>query len=122
VLNRLAKGESVTVALRAADPSAVRSGLARLGVETHVIETPSLDVKRIREKLGLSQFEFALKFDLELDTVQNWEQGRNVPDSATQLLLKIIETTPETVEAVLTPMRQPKQPQKGKKQKDRTVK
>ena len=40
--------------------------------------------------------------DSKSDTIQNWEQGRNRPDRATQLLLKAIEAYPHDVEAVLT--------------------
>ena len=42
------------------------------------------------------------RFGFEIDTVQNWEQGRNAPDQTTQLLLKVIEAYPEDVEKVLT--------------------
>ena len=66
------------------------------------LHLPTADVKRIREHFGLSQAEFAIRFGFEIDTVQNWEQGRNRPDQATQLLLKVIEAYPEDVEAILT--------------------
>ena len=50
--------------------------------------------------MGLSQAEFAIRFGLELDTLQNWEQGRNQPDPAARLLLKVIELHPEVVAGV----------------------
>lgn len=34
------------------------------------------DVKAIRERLGLSQSQFAERFDFSVRTVQEWEQGR----------------------------------------------
>ena len=58
-------------------------------------------MRRVRERFGLSQAEFALRFGFEIDTVQNWEQGRNTPDQATQLLLKVIEAYPDEVEKVV---------------------
>ena len=76
--------------------------MAKLGIAARAIKLPVADVKRIREHFGLSQSEFAIRFGFEIDTVQNWEQGRNRPDQAAQLLLKIIESYPEDVEAVLT--------------------
>lgn len=100
-LNRLAHGETVAVELRAEASGRVVSELAALGVTAHAIEPPQSDVRRVRERLGLSQAEFALRFGLELATVQNWEQGRYRPDPAAQLALKIIDSHPDIVDAIL---------------------
>jgi DNA-binding transcriptional regulator YiaG len=101
-LNRLANGEGVAVELHVTEGELLCSELSRLGVMALPIHLPTADVKRIREHFGLSQAEFAIRFGFEIDTVQNWEQGRNRPDQAMQLLLKIIEVYPQDVEAVLT--------------------
>jgi DNA-binding transcriptional regulator YiaG len=100
-LSRLASGEDVAVALHAASESKLRSELIELGLQARTINVPTADVKRIRERFGLSQAEFAIRFGFEIDTIQNWEQGRNRPDQAAQLLLKVIEAYPEDVESVL---------------------
>jgi|KBSMisStaDraftv2_1062788.scaffolds.fasta_scaffold1102148_2 DNA-binding transcriptional regulator YiaG len=102
MLQRLARGESVAAEFEAPSASRIRTELAKLGIAARAIKLPAADVKRIREHFGLSQSEFAIRFGFEIDTVQNWEQGRNRPDQAAQLLLKIIESYPEDVEAVLT--------------------
>lgn len=47
------------------------------------------DVKAIREKVGISQEEFAKLLGVSSRTVQNWEAGKKVPDSKRELLLKI---------------------------------
>ena len=73
-----------------------------LGVKAYPIEAPRVDVRRVRERLGLSQAEFSIRFGLELDTVQNWEQGRYSPDPAARILLSVIEAYPECVDSVLT--------------------
>jgi DNA-binding transcriptional regulator YiaG len=101
-LNRLADGETVAVELRADTPHHLISELVALGVAAHAIEPPQTDVRRIREHLGLSQAEFALRFGLELATVQNWEQGRYRPDPAAQLALKMIERHTALVDDVLS--------------------
>jgi len=101
-LQRLARGESVAAELETPSASRIRAELAKLGIAARAIKLPAANVKRIREHFGLSQSEFAIRFGFEIDTVQNWEQGRNRPDQAAQLLLKIIENYPEDVEAVLT--------------------
>jgi DNA-binding transcriptional regulator YiaG len=102
VLNRLADGEAAAVELFADDARGLVSELSALGVSAFPISPPEPDVKRIRERLGLSQAEFSIRFGLELDTVQNWEQGRTRPDPAGRTLLGLIEAYPECVDAVLT--------------------
>ena len=101
-LNRLAAGETVAAELHTKDERKLVSEFAALGVAARPIRAPCADVRAVRERFGLSQAEFAIRFGFELDTVQNWEQGRNVPDAAVQLLLKVIEQYPEQVEKVLT--------------------
>jgi DNA-binding transcriptional regulator YiaG len=101
-LQRLAAGAGVALALPSPNPARLRAELSRLGVTAQTISLPAADVKRVRERFGLSQAEFAVRFGFEVDTIQNWEQGRNSPDQAAQLLLKVIEAYPQDVEAVLT--------------------
>jgi DNA-binding transcriptional regulator YiaG len=104
-LNRLASGGTVAVELRTRNRSSLGAELSALGITAKFIEPPVVNVKQVREHLGLSQEEFALRFGFEVATVRNWEQGRNVPDPAINLLLKLIETYPEYVESVLTSRR-----------------
>jgi len=62
---------------------------------------PVPDVRRIRAKLGLSQATFAARFGLSARTVQEWEQGRSVPDQPARVLLMVIDSAPRTVERVV---------------------
>jgi putative transcriptional regulator len=39
-------------------------------------------LKEMRENLELTQEQFALRYGFELDTLQNWEQGRTAPPYA----------------------------------------
>jgi DNA-binding transcriptional regulator YiaG len=68
VLNRLAEGESVAVEVDAETRAVVVERLSALGVDAAPIVLPTPDIKKIREKLGVSQSEFAMRFGLELDT------------------------------------------------------
>jgi DNA-binding transcriptional regulator YiaG len=102
VLDKLAYGKSVAVALSAQDSKALLSELLQIGVEVSIIRPPDVDVRKVRERFGLSQSEFAARYPFELDTIQNWEQGRNRPDSVSRTLLKVIEENPAVVEKVLT--------------------
>jgi putative transcriptional regulator len=56
------------------------------------------DVQAIRRRLGLSQSEFAARFGFSVRTVQEWEQGRAVPDRPARILLRVIDKSPKTVE------------------------
>ena len=58
---------------------------------------PVPDVKIIRERLGLSQAAFAERFHLRERTVQQWEQGRAMPDQPARVLLRAIERFPDAV-------------------------
>jgi DNA-binding transcriptional regulator YiaG len=102
-LNRLTEGEQVTVELRPEDGERAEAEFSSLGVRAARIHPlRHLDVRQVRELFGISQAEFAARFGLELDTIQNWEQGRYKPDPAAQLLLRIIQMRPDVVEQALT--------------------
>ena len=60
------------------------------------------DIKAIREKLGVSQSEFALMIGVSVSTLQNWEQGRRQPDGPARALLKIAAENPEAVAEALS--------------------
>jgi len=67
-----------------------------------VIYVPSaVDVKAIRTKLGLSQGDFADRYGFSRRTIQEWEQGRALPDSAVRAYLTVIEHDPRAVERAL---------------------
>lgn len=69
--------------------------------ETHYNVPDTIDVRKLREKLGMSQPEFALRFGFSLGTVRQWEHRRRYPDGAARVLLTVIEHSPETVRAAL---------------------
>jgi transcriptional regulator with XRE-family HTH domain len=54
-------------------------------------------VKRIRWQLGLSQEDFAERFEIPVGTVRDWEQGRSRPDGAAAAYLKAISNDPASV-------------------------
>lgn len=53
------------------------------------------EVKTIREKLGLSQSEFALMIGISKRTLENWEQGKRHPTGPAKALLKIVDKNPK---------------------------
>lgn len=79
-------------------------GLERTRVRVTVVEVncpPEIEVRSIRQKLGLSQSQFAARFGFTPATVRNWEQGRTQPDGPARVLLAVIAHHPEAVEDAL---------------------
>lgn len=60
-------------------------------------------IKRIRWQLGLSQEEFAYRFEIPIGTLRDWEQGRSQPDRPAQAYLKVIQSQPSAVGRALRP-------------------
>lgn len=58
-------------------------------------------VKAMRERMGLTQREFAAAFHLPLTTLRDWEQRRSVPDAPARALLLAIERDPKKMMALL---------------------
>ncbi len=72
------------------------------GPEGFVVHVPEqIDVKAIRQKLGLSQAAFALRFGFSPAAVRDWEQRRRQPEQAARVLLMVIDEAPQTVDRVL---------------------
>lgn len=69
--------------------------------------TPPADVKvrRIREKLRLSQAQFAARFGFTVAAIRQWEQGRRQPHGPARVLLTIIDREPAAVHRALVAAR-----------------
>ena len=61
----------------------------------HEIKPP--EIKTVREKLNVSQGEFALMIGVSVRTLQNWEQGRRKPEGPAKALLRIASRNPRAV-------------------------
>jgi putative transcriptional regulator len=57
--------------------------------------------KIIRRALGLTQEEFAARFQIPVGTLRDWEQGAAEPDQAARSYLKVIANDPEAVRKAL---------------------
>jgi len=60
------------------------------------------DVRLLREKLHMSQTEFAKAYHIPLATLQGWEQGRRRPDKTASAYLSVIAQMPDQTRAALT--------------------
>ena len=70
-------------------------------VRVTLVHVPEVNLRRVRQKMGLSQAQFAARFGFPPATLRNWEQGRSRPDAPTRVLLAVIAKHPEAVEDVL---------------------
>lgn len=67
-----------------------------------VVHIPAeIDVAAIRQTTGLSQSKFADWIGVSKRTVENWEQGRRVPQGPARVLLAIIRKEPDVVQRML---------------------
>ena len=63
-----------------------------------IVDAPAADrIVAIRKRLKLSRRKFADRFGLDARAVQDWEQGRRVPDRAARVLLTVIDRDPDSV-------------------------
>lgn len=53
--------------------------------------------RAIRQRLRLTQEQFAERFHLRLGTIRDWKQGKKRPDSAARVLLRVIDNDPDAV-------------------------
>jgi len=58
-------------------------------------------VKVLRQRLGMTQAEFAEAFHLPITTLRDWEQHRSTPDAPARALLLAIERDPEVMRRLL---------------------
>ena len=54
-------------------------------------------VRLARQATGLTQAEFAARFQIPVATLRDWEQGRRKPDATSLAYLTVIERDPEAV-------------------------
>ena len=67
-----------------------------------IVDDPTAErIRALRKRLKLSRQKFADRFGLDARAIQDWEQGRRVPDRAARVLLTVINHDPEAVERAL---------------------
>jgi putative transcriptional regulator len=71
------------------------------GGQIAFVPPAKVDVRAVREKLRLSQSEFAARFGFTASAVRQWEQGRRHPHGPARVLLTIIDREPRAVRRAL---------------------
>ena len=68
------------------------------GLACRIVDDPVAErIVALRKRFRLSRQKFADQFGLDVRALQEWEQGRRVPDRATRVLLTVIDRNPEAV-------------------------
>jgi putative transcriptional regulator len=71
------------------------------GFKAHVPQ--EVDVKAIRNRLGMTQARFSDTFGFSLDAIKHWEGGRRTPEAPARTLLTVIASDPAAVLNALNP-------------------
>jgi putative transcriptional regulator len=71
------------------------------GFKAHVPQ--DVDVKAIRNRLGMTQTRFSDTFGFSLDAIKHWEGGRRTPEAPARTLLTVIARNPAAVLNALNP-------------------
>jgi DNA-binding transcriptional regulator YiaG len=99
IVNRLAEARlAVCIIAEEADIPALAADLATMNV--HTFRRRHFEpgqIAEVRTRHGLSQREFAGVLGIDIDTLQNWEQGRNRPDAAALGLVMAYDRAPDVV-------------------------
>lgn len=74
--------------------------LSKYRVRT-ILVPPRIDVRAIRDKLGMTQEQFAREFGFSVNTLRHWEQGKRQPEGPTRAYLLVIDRAPKAVQKAL---------------------
>jgi len=86
------------------DRAALLRELAECGmVAAYLDDDADIDVRALRERLGYTREEFALRYGLEVETLRNWEADRRAPDTTARSYLRAIANDPAAVERAYAP-------------------
>ena len=69
-----------------------------MALPCRIVDDPAAGrIRALRDGMKLSRQKFAERFGLDARTLQDWEQGRRVPDRAARVLLTVIDREPDAV-------------------------
>jgi putative transcriptional regulator len=67
------------------------------GLAVHSVATETVDARKIRKGLGLTQERMATVLGTSVSGYRKWEQGQRQPRGAARTLLLVMEREPEAV-------------------------
>jgi putative transcriptional regulator len=66
-----------------------------------VFKPSEIDVKKLRQEIGMTQVEFATAFGISVGTLRHWERGDRTPQGPALVLLNLVKKDPKTILNVL---------------------
>jgi len=91
------------------NPPLTKAELAKFK-RVHPIET--IDVKAVRQKMNVSQEQFASYFGVNVKTLRDWEQHRHSPNPTARNFLLVVAKEPRMVQRILSAVVKTKRIQK----------
>ena len=88
-------GETAVSMPTEVDAAALARELRTAGIKATQVSTAPVDVQATRNRLGMTQDQFALRYGLDLAALRNWEQGRRRPNRTTSAYLRVIARLPK---------------------------
>ncbi len=71
-------------------------------VAVKVYKPENVNVKEIRDDIGMTQVEFSSTFGISLGTLRHWERGDRKPHGSALVLLNLVKKEPDTILKVLS--------------------
>lgn len=87
--------DSIKQGLNEAIAHAKSKGSKNTGVKLY--QPQAVDVSSLRERLSLTQEQFAARFGFSVATLRHWERGDRSPSGASLVLLNVIDRNPAAV-------------------------
>ena len=70
-------------------------------IGTKVFKPSEINVKALRQTIGMTQVEFAAAFGVSVGTLRQWERGNRTPRGPALVLLNLVHKAPHTILKVL---------------------
>lgn len=70
--------------------------------DVKVYEPKHVDVAALRQRIGMTQEQFAARFGVSVATLRHWERGDRKPQGPALVLLNVIEKNPKAVMQTLS--------------------
>jgi len=71
-------------------------------VAVKIYRPEAVDVSALRQRMGMTQEQFAARFGFSVATLRHWERGDRTPQGASLVLLNVIKRAPDAVRAALS--------------------
>jgi len=71
-------------------------------IKVKAYKPEKVDVKEIRNNIGMTQAEFSFTFGINLGTLRHWERGDRKPGGPALVLLNLVKKEPNTILEVLS--------------------